>query len=244
MTQDQIDETFEYIKGEMAKYHKGRIEKIASLKPQTVLQRKNPYIFLSKNLRKASDLAEMILQAHSSSSEETQFGNLLEDLAVYVSAMLDNGVKSTTAGIDLDFTRDGTRYLVAIKSGQNWGNSDQQVKLKANFNTAKKVAGQSQHAGKLQAILGCCYGKFPNSDNGAFIKTGGQKFWNFITGTPSFYTDIIEPISHEAELNDEAFSEERDKALNRFEKYILVNFCDDDGVIDWERLVQFSSGNL
>jgi hypothetical protein len=244
MTPEQIKATDDYIRGQMDAYHASRISKLAELKPAMVLARKNPYMFLCKNMRTANEFAELILQAHSSSSEETAFGILLEGIAVFVSNLRDGGQKSSTAGIDLDFTRDHIRYLVAIKSGHNWGNSDQINKLKLNFTTAKRVIGQDKNARSVQSVLGVCYGKRPVQDNGDYRIIGGQAFWDFISGVPTFYTDIIEPISSEADQHSDAYAAERDKALNRFDKYILTVFCDESGVIDWERFVKFNSGNL
>lgn len=39
------------------------------------------------------------------------------------------GRKAGIDGIDLDFDKYGQRYLVAIKSGPNWGNDSQIKKL-------------------------------------------------------------------------------------------------------------------
>ena len=34
-------------------------------------------------------------------------------------------VNQVSPGIDLEFDKDGVRYIVTIKSGPNWGNSSQ-----------------------------------------------------------------------------------------------------------------------
>jgi hypothetical protein len=244
MTITQWDSTQAFIRAKMDTYQRSRVDKLTKLKPQDVLARKNPYIFLSKNLGTADELAELILQAHTSSSEETQFGQLLEDVAIYVSELVYGGQKSSTTGIDLDVRKDGIRYLIAIKSGKNWGNADQIAKLKTNFAKAKQVLAQNSQSGHVEAMLGVCYGITKDGNNGIYLFKGGQSFWYFISGESSFYTDVIEPIGHEAEVHSETFKTERDKAKNRFVKFILDNFCDNDGLIDWKKFVKFNSGNL
>ena len=64
-----------------------------------------------------------ILDAHLSSQEEGIFGGFLEELAVFICGRVYRGKKSSAEGIDLEFEKDGTSYLVSIKSGPNWGNS-------------------------------------------------------------------------------------------------------------------------
>jgi hypothetical protein len=244
MTKQQWAAVETQIQSVMANYHAKRLESLVELKPRTILLRKNPYMFLCKNLTTADKFARLILEAHASSSEETLFGQLLEDLAIFVSGMLDNGYKSTTTGLDLEFTRDGQRFLVAIKSSKNWGNSGQHKNLELNFTTAKKVAAQSKLSKPAIAVLGICYGNAKNEDKGNYLFFIGQGFWNFISGVPSFYKDIIVPLSHEAEKHDIQYQVEWDKAVNRFSKYILDDFCDNSGVINWEKFVEFNSKNL
>ena len=47
---------------------------------------------------------------------------------------------SSAEGIDLEFDRDGIRWLVSIKSGPNWGNSSQINKMRDNFKKATRIA--------------------------------------------------------------------------------------------------------
>ena len=85
------------------------------------VKRKNPYLFRAKYLTKASDIVESFADAYLSSAEETLFGDWLEGLAIYVCAQVYAGRKSSTTGVDLEFDKDDVRYIVAIKSGPNWG---------------------------------------------------------------------------------------------------------------------------
>ena len=62
----------------------------------------------------ANEIIKDILNAYISSSEEGVFGNWLERLAIFINDNVFHGRKAGVSGIDLDFDRDGKRYLVAI----------------------------------------------------------------------------------------------------------------------------------
>jgi len=87
-------------------FHEKRLASLAKLKLEAVLKRKNPYLFKAKAIHSAPDLVKQLLLAHLSSQEETLFCAFLEDLAIHICTHAYNGQKSTTEGIDLEFTRD------------------------------------------------------------------------------------------------------------------------------------------
>src|ERR1041384_6555139 len=139
-----------YVKDNIDSFHTNRIERIKLLKLRDVLKNKNPYLFRAKNLNSSTDLLTALLDARLSSSEEGTFGGFLEDLAIFVAEITGGGIKSAAQGIDIESVRKNVRYLIAVKSGKNWGNADQHRKLRDNFKTAVKVLRQSKHAGNLQ----------------------------------------------------------------------------------------------
>src|SRR4030042_4723774 len=120
-------------------FHEGRLNRLNSLKLNEILKRKNPYLFKAKHILLSQDLVKILLDAHLSSQEETIFGNFLEDLAVYINHKVYSGWKSGIQGIDLEFERENIRYIVAIKSGPNWGNSSQIRKMRDDFRKAKQT---------------------------------------------------------------------------------------------------------
>ena len=85
------------------------------------------------------------MEAHLSSQEETIFGGFLEELAIFICAQVYGGQKSSAEGIDLEFIKDGIRYIVSIKSGPNWGNSNQVARLKDNSQKLKGYSEQTHH---------------------------------------------------------------------------------------------------
>lgn len=217
------------------------MESLAGLKLKKVLSRKNPYLFRAKHIENAGDLVKQLLDAHLSSQEETVFGEFLEMLAIHVCQQTFGGRKSTTEGIDLEFDRDGVRYIVSIKSGPHWGNSGQIKKMREYFRQARKIVGNKQH---LAAINGCCYGRDGSPEKGDYQKLCGQSFWELISGNNAMYQEIVEPLGHKAKERNETFAAEYAKVANRFTAEFIQDFCKDDGAIDWEKIVAFNSASI
>lgn len=240
-TRKQIEQ---YVNENIDSFHKNRIERLSELTLKNVLSNKNPYLFRAKNINRADELIPAILDARLSSSEEGSFGGFLENLAIYVSKNTGGGRKSAAEGIDIELERKNVRYLIAVKSGRNWGNASQHHQLRVNFKTAVRVIRQSRHGGQLQPTLGICYGKFRTVDNGEYLHVGGQSFWHLISGDPDLYIDLIEPVGYKAEQHDKAFRKERDGAYNRMIREFTISYCDERGSIEWPKLVRFVSGNL
>jgi hypothetical protein len=233
-----------YVRENIDQFHIKRITRIQSLRLNDVLKNKNPYLFRAKNLNSAPDLITALLDARLSSSEEGTFGSFLEDLAIFVAETTGGGVKSAAQGIDIESVRKNVRYLIAVKSGKNWGNADQHRRLRENFRTAVRVIKQSRHAGMLQPTLGICYGNFKTVDNGEYLHIGGQSFWHLISADKQLYIDLIEPLGEEAEKHNDLFNLEKAAAYNRLIREFTNTYCDEDGSINWAKLVQFVSGNL
>ena len=230
-----------YIETNIQAFHQKRLDKLQKLKLMDVVKRKNPYLFKTKNISTVPEFVKTILDAHLSSQEETIFGKFLEELAIFICAQVYGGQKSSSEGIDLDFEKDNIRYIVSIKSGPNWGNSSQVKKLRDNFRKAKRILGTNISSTNVVAVNGCCYGKDRKPDKGDYLKLCGQKFWEFISGDDNLYTDIIEPLGHQAKKKKEQFREEYDKAINRLIFEFIPKFCDTEGNILWDEIVKLNS---
>jgi hypothetical protein len=217
------------------------LESLAVLKLKKVLRRKNPYLFKAKFVTNAPDLVKQFLDAHLSSQEEGIFGGFLEGLAVFICNRVFSGKKSSAEGVDLEFERDDIYYIVSIKSGPNWGNSSQIKKMRQNFSQAKRILGTNTSARNIVAVNGCCYGQEKNEDKGDYLKKCGQSFWSFVSGDDELFTAIIEPLGHRAKERNEEFHIEYGKVVNRFTAEFIENFCQPDGAILWDKLVQFNS---
>lgn len=209
-----------------------------------MLSRKNPYLFKAKGLATPRELVQAILDAHLSSQEETVLGGFLEDLAVFICKKAYNAHgKSDATGMDLEFEKGGKRYLVAIKSGPNWGNASQIEKMREDFAAARKVYGQSRDSLPVECVNGCCYGKQPEASEhkGDYIKLCGQRFWQFISDDPELYLKIIEPIGHKARERNEEFFARYELVVDTFTDRFRKVFCDANNHIDWIKLTQNAS---
>lgn len=237
-----LTDVIDYVEKNISVFHDKRIDSLDSLKLTRVLKRKNPYLFKAKYLLTADEIVKKIVEAHISSHEETIFGDWLEGLAIFINQKVYGGWKSGITGIDLEFDKDNIRHIVTIKSGPNWGNSSQISKLKSDFLTARRTLRTSNSKLHIVAVNGCCYGKQRKSDRGDYFKYCGQDFWEFISGDKNLYVDIIEPLGHKAKERNEAFMESYSKMLNKFTREFTIDFCNDDGEINWQKLVKFNSG--
>jgi len=236
-----LNEVVQYVEENIGDFHKRKAENLRKLKLEQVLKKKNPYLFKAKNVTKGQDLVESLLKAHLSSQEESIFGKFLEGLAIFVCHEAYGGRKSSTTGIDLEFERDGAMYVVSIKSGPNWGNSDQIKKMKQNFKQALQVLRAGMKNANIIAVNGCCSGTDAKPDKGDYLKICGQEFWEFISGSNHLYLDIVKPLGHTAKERNEEFAKEYANIVNLFTREILNDFCFDDGTIDWEKLVRFNA---
>ena len=233
----------DYVAANIQVFHQKRLDSLQKLKLLNIVKRKNPYLFKAKDINTAQDFVTFILDAHLSSQEETIFGGFLEELAIFICSQVYGGQKSAAEGIDLEFEKDSIRYIVSIKSGPNWGNSSQVAKLRDNFKKAKRILGTNRSLTNVVAINGCCYGKDQKPDKGDYLKLCGQKFWEFISGDDNLYTDIIEPLGHQAKEKNEQFMQEYAKVVNKFTAEFIGKYCDAEGNMLWEEIVKFNSAD-
>lgn len=231
----------------MTPFYLRRLEALQKMKLHDVLKRKNPYLFKAKNIELAGDLSKSIVDAFLSSQEETLFGNLLEGFAIHVADSLYGGRKSQRKSLDLEFERDNTYYIVGIKSGIYWGNSDQINTMKSNFKKAREELRASGWDKEIVAVNGCIYGKDAKplkndiDADKTYFKYAGQDFWKFVSGDDELYRQIIVPIDEEARSKDAAFRKAYSAKVHELTLDFSLNFLR-DGEIDWEKLVEYVSG--
>lgn len=115
--------------------------------------------------------------------------------------------------------------------------------MKEDFRRAKRVLQTNVTKKKIIAVNGCCYGKDNNPDKGEYLKLGGQRFWEFISGENNLYTDIIEPLGHKSKEKNEEFIKAYSKIINKFTFEFSKDFCENSGQINWVKLIRFNSEN-
>ncbi|MBO9615416.1 MAG: cytosolic protein [Dyadobacter sp.] len=229
-----------FIHEEVVKLHENRYKKLKALTLGDIVYRKNLYMFKAKYLLTADEVVKSIISAYISSSEESTFGNLLEQVAIKVSEILEGGKKSSSKAADLELDRNGIRYLVNIKSGPNWGNSSQIAKMIDNFKNAQRTLRTSNANINVRFINGCCYGVDDTPNKLEYEKLCGQRFWEFLTEEADFYLRLIEPLGFQAKEKSELFNELYTQKVNIFTGEFIKSFVD-DGLINWEKLISAGS---
>ncbi len=237
----RIKDVTDYVEKNIGIFHEKRLHSLDGLSLRKVLNRKNPYLFKAKNVLTSEQIIKGILDAQVSSSEETIFGDWLEGLAIFINQNVYDGRKSGIPGIDLEFDSDNIRYIVTIKSGPNWGNAPAIAKMRSGFQTAAKTIRTSNSKIVVSAVNGCCYGRDRKPDKGDYQKLCGQRFWEFISGSSTLYKEIVEPLGYKAKEKNEVFMASYAQAINKFTKEFSIEFCRDDGSIDWEKIIEFNS---
>ncbi len=219
------------------------IEKIDRLNIQKVMKRKNPYLYRAKAMQSASEIVDSVLTAFVSSSEETIFGNcFFEPIAIAASG----GNKALAEGIDIMLQDDenNTIYAIAVKSGPSVFNADSKKRQEQNFVAASKLAQQVK--ARYEAYIGYCYGRKSDSGRGKpkmYQELAGKRFWAELTGDEEFYIKIIDYMGTMPEQYIAEYKESYNKAANRLVREFSNGFCKEDGSIDWEKLVEFNSGD-
>jgi len=77
-----------------------------------------------------------------------------------------------------------------------------------------------------------------------YLKVVGQNFWYFISDNKELYKEIIEPIGYRAREHNESFTQEKARVVNRFTKRFIDEYCHQTGDINWDKLVEYNSGNI
>lgn len=196
----------------------------------TLLSRKNPFLFAAKRHVTAEGLAKSMLDAHLSSSEETVVGNFLEALAIKISQETYGGIKAEEGkynSVDLIFERDGKKYVVSIKSGPDWGNSSQVKKMKEDFVKARELLREEGWEGEIICVNGCAYGQSPehlrvddNIPGSDYYKFSGQTFWEFVSGRPNEHEAVLIALTKVTDRTQDEFEARRETAYKEKIKHL------------------------
>lgn len=242
MNKELINSIAQYVEQHIGEFHANRIAKLQTINLKELLSRKNPYMFKAKNLITAGGMVESLAAATMSSAEESIFGNWMEGVAMFVAGKVYGGYKSSAEGIDLEFDKDGVHYFVSVKSGPAWSNSTSMKKQKEQFRTARRVFNTSRKTVPTMCIEGCCYGNdnkgYNDSDHEKFC---GEKFWTLISGEPTLFVDIIEPLGFKAKEKNEEYFKEYSRMINKFTQEFIQDYCNDNGDIEWEKIVRLNA---
>ena len=113
---------------------------------------------------------------------------------------------------------------------------------KLQFRTARRVFNTSRKTVPTMCIEGCCYGNdnkgYNDSDHEKYC---GEKFWTLISGEPTLFVDIIEPLGSKAKEKNEAYFIEYSRMINKFTQEFVQNYCNANGDIEWEKIVRLNA---
>lgn len=229
-------------------FYSKRSVALNDLKLINTLKRKNPYLYRATGVADASEIVEEILRAHVSSSDETLFGNeFFEPLAKWVAqqAYPSNSHTVNTSdgeGVDITITTATSVMPIAVKSGVNVFNADSKKKQGENFSALnKRLLKLALH---FDPVVGYCYGRKRQSARSKvnFRELAGQAFWELLTKESDFYLRIVRLMGEKPIQHRPVFQESFDMAKNRFSREFLLDFSDENGAINWDKLVEFNSG--
>ena len=216
----------------------GKLLEKLSVQPAKIVSRKNPFLLRVRVAADASEYARMVIDSYLSSSEETMFGRALEDIALIVYRHARQGWKSSADKVDLEYMSNGTRCIVQIKSGPNWGNSSQKEAMKRAFDKAAKLLRQGDPHFHVKRIEGICYGRSGIKDRGTHYTYTGEAFWEEISGWGGTATAVIELLgTHASNGLDQA----RTAARQRNVEYLEQNNVALKGVMHWNALLELLS---
>lgn len=233
------EELQQLITRQLNEFYQRRMQKIGTLRLTEILRRKNPYLFKALGSQNDREIVSGLLAAYLSSSDEGMFGDtFFEPIAKAVSG----GVVSPSEGVDIAIETDQVYKAIAVKSGPNPFNSSQRKRQDDEFKTLRSRLLKLRK--QFDPILGHGYGKSRASSKTVIYRDlAGQEFWEELTGDPDFYLKLIRYMQNEIIVRHRAEYELAwDVALNRYTRDFANMFCDEDGSINWEALVQFNSG--
>jgi hypothetical protein len=221
-------------------FYQHRMQRLGTLRLRQVLRRKSPYLYKAIGTQSANEVVEGILSAYLSSSDEGIFGaTFFEPVAKAVSG----GVVSPAEGVDIAIETP-TKYLaVSVKSGPNPFNSSQKKRQNDEFLVLRSRLMKLKK--QFDAMLGHCYGRLRSEPSKVQIyrDRSGQEFWTELTGDKDFYQKLIRLMREDLiTRHREEYRTAWQQAVNRYVREFTNDFCDENGAIDWERLLQFNSG--
>ena len=216
-----------------------RLQRLKTLKLKDYLKRKNPYLYKAIGTEKASEIVEEILTAYTIASDEGIFGDAFFEP---IAKMASGAVVAPSEGVDIAIET-GSRYLaIAVKSGPNIFNASQKRRQNDEFNALRSRLLKLHK--QFDAMVGHCYGRLKTepSKTRIYRDRSGQAFWAEITGDPDFYLKLIRLMKDEPFKHRVNYKKAWAHAVNRFTAEFIDDFCNEDGSINWGKLVEFNSG--
>lgn len=168
------------------------IDKINTLTLTDVVQ--NPYLCCSMYGTIESLLRSQI-EAKLSSSRETHYGNLLQEIITCIDAVANNVPLAEMNREGMDFEKIIVKKLatlelsIAMKSGAKWANSQSANGQAIDFKKGNASA---------YSVMGIATGKTISKPDYADLKVSGQIFWTMMSRDSQMYLRIMKFLAHGA----------------------------------------------
>ncbi|MDD2498127.1 MAG: PmeII family type II restriction endonuclease [Desulfitobacteriaceae bacterium] len=185
----------------IAKNHIKNTKKLSNLKNFNI----NPFLdlylanFLTGNSNPISIAKALIYPRVLGTSITTSFGSHFQHFCSYVLPGFASGI----SGIDIEFDDqiDGNRKYCQTKAGPNTINKDDVETIVGHFNSLRNIARVNHlKIGINDLIIGVLYGT-PQELSNHYQRLNhqypvivGRDFWHRLTGSNSFYFDLISSI--------------------------------------------------
>lgn len=221
-------------------FYDRRVDRIRGLTLHKLLS-KNVYLFRAKGLMKSADLVSELMESYLIKSDETIFGKVFfEEIAKAVG----NAEEAHQVGMDLVIETDQEYMVIEIKSGANWQNARMGRGLRDDFNKAFDLYQERGITKEFVAILGQSCGQKNTSVSGKYksLILSGQAFWEKITGDSDFYLKLTRLMKDYPVRLRPDYQEAKEAALNKLDRQFLSLYVDQDGFIDWEKLIARYNG--
>jgi hypothetical protein len=203
--------------------------------PEKIIRRKNPFLFRVRAASNVQTLADMVINAYLSSSEETMFGNVLENVAIAICKNSKNGRKSGIRNIDLEYDCGDTRTIMQIKSGVNWSNASSKRAQAEAFKKATAVLRQGGGGLNVRCIEGICYGKSEIKDEGSHLRVVGHCFWKEISDWDGTADAVMELLGKHA---SNGLNSSREEARDQMVCFLRDSGAvRDDDTVQWDKLL-------
>lgn len=218
----------------------------------TKLLNKNPYLYRALGINDPDSFIEQLMIAFISSSDETIFGNdFFEPLAFWSARESahhhgDQRTVTVGAGAGQDIAIEtATAYLaISVKSSKNIFNAQSNKGQSIEFS---ELQARLKKLGKqFRPIIGYSYGRKlerPERKATNTEKIAGQKFWALLTGEDSYYLRIANSIGKFSTQHGLEYKEQCERKKNQILREFMINFVSAEGIIDWDKVVEFSSGS-
>jgi len=227
-------------------FYEARMKKIHNIRLGPFLRRTNPYLLRASAMYDGPQLIARALSSHMGLSDASRFG---KDFFERVFEAIPGVRIVATEGVDFERDLDETVEGYSLKSGTNQLNSGEMTSVDRKFATWKRVLRTHGVSKRPDAILAYAYGRkidraTQTRTHSHFRYMAGQELWAHVTGERDFYLRLMRLLGDVSKEKRHTLRALWTDTEERLREEFQTRFCYRDGLVDWENLTVFISGNL